>query len=276
MNAMLIAGFITIAFLSSVLTIVIMYGLRKRNKHQSIAMRSQPEVNVATGDLVPWSRVNEFVEHDRQRISRDLHDELGTLLSVMHLDLELVMREAENFPPHIEAKLLKVKKNLNVTIETIRNIIWNLSPDFIESVSLGFALRELCHKLDALKGTHVHFVQSGKASPLSQKQKLNLFRMVQELFTNSIKHSSAWNITVQIHWEATLLSLIVEDDGSGYKRKEFDEKTSGIGSVNLIKRANSIGATIQNEELTRGLRTTIELKLTVVDQSSREVSAQKN
>src|SRR5690349_9348002 len=180
-----ILSYITIALLSALVTGIVFYWRQRK-----FGQDQEPSKSVATtsdapvSDLVPWARLNEFVEHDRQRISRDLHDELGTLLSIIHLDLEIVMREAESFPPHIEAKLLTVKKNLNVTIETIRNIIWNLSPDFIESMSLGFALRELCHKLDALKGTHVYFVQSGIASPLSQKQKLNLFRMVQELFAN--------------------------------------------------------------------------------------------
>jgi len=268
---MIILSYVTVALLSALVTAVIFFGKQKRSVQGKLPSKSVPPAGAPVADLVPWARLNEFVEHDRQRISRDLHDELGTLLSIIHLDLEIVMREAEGFPPHIEAKLLTVKKNLNVTIETIRNIIWNLSPDFIESMSLGFALRELCHKLDALKGTHVYFVQSGMAAPLSQKQKLNLFRMVQELFANSIKHSSAWNISVQMHWEDSQLSLIVEDDGSGYRRKEYDEKTSGMGSINLIKRANSIGATVKTEELARGIRITIELKLTPTEQPQKEV-----
>jgi len=214
-----------------------------------------------TIDLVPWSKVNELIEHDRQRIASDLHDELGTLLSVIHLDLELVTREAEVLPPHIEAKLLTVKKNLNVTIETIRNTVWNLSPNFLEKVNLTFAIRELCNKLDALKGTHMHFVQSGTPSPISQKQKLNIFRIVQELLTNSIKHSGAWNISVQLHWDEEKLTVTVEDDGSGYKRKDYEQQTSGQGSINMIKRANVIGAKLNKEELSRGLRTIIELKL---------------
>ena len=237
-------------------------GRRKVNAHEK--MLQQVADKLAT-ELVPLTKVNELIEHDRQRISSDLHDELGTVLSLIHLDLEIVMREADAFPPHIEAKLLTVKKNLNLTIETIRNIIWNLSPDFIDGMSLSFALRELCHKLDAMKGTHVHFVQSGSPIPITQRQKLNLFRIVQELFTNSIKHSIAWNISVHLHWGSDLLTITVEDDGSGYRRKEYEVKTTGLGSVNLLRRANSIGAVIRHEELNRGLRTILELNLSQVE-----------
>jgi signal transduction histidine kinase len=250
---------IIIVLVASVVASLVIYW---RSKEKYLKLKRLYEAkSMLTMDLVPWSRVNELIEHDRQRIASDLHDELGTLLSVIHLDLELVTREAEVLPPHIEAKLLTVKKNLNVTIETIRTTVWNLSPNFLEKVNLTFAIRELCNKLDALKGTHMHFVQSGSPSAISQKQKLNLFRIVQELLTNAVKHSGAWNISVQLHWEETALTVTVEDDGSGYKRKDFEKQTSGLGSINMIKRANVIGATLVQEELSRGLRTIVELKL---------------
>lgn len=239
--------------------------------HQYKKMVQEVADKLAT-EMVPLTRVNELIEHDRQRISSDLHDELGTVLSLIHLDLEIILREVDSFPPHIEAKLLTIKKNLNNTIESIRSIIWNLSPDFIEGMSLSFALRELCHKLDALKGTHVHFVQSGNPVPITQRQKLNLFRMVQELFTNSIKHSMAWNISVHLHWEDQLLSITVEDDGSGFRRKEHEQKSEGMGSMNLLRRANSIGATLRHEELNRGLRSIIEIDLSKRDIQPDELS----
>jgi signal transduction histidine kinase len=255
----MVTTYIVVALCSSIATGLLAYafGGSKSSKKTPRTGSSEP-----AAELIPWSRVNEFIEHDRQRISSDLHDELGTVLSLIHLDLELVMREADSLPPHIEAKLITVKKNLNLTIETIRNIIWNLSPDFIEGMSLNFAIRELCHKLDAMKGTHVHFVQSGTPVPIQQRQKLSLFRMVQELFSNAIKHSNAWNISVHIHWDKDTLTLTVEDDGSDYRRNEHEQKTSGMGMINLLKRANSIGATLRREDVSpRGLRVIIDFNL---------------
>lgn len=243
-------------------------GYYKAREHKKVLNEVASKLST---EMVPLTKVNELIEHDRQRISSDLHDELGTVLSIIHLDLEIILREVDSFPPHIEAKLLTVKKNLNSTIESIRSIIWNLSPDFIEGMSLSFALRELCHKLDSLKGTHVHFVQSGTPVPITQRQKLNLFRMVQELFTNSIKHSMAWNISVHLHWDNHFLTITVEDDGSGFRRKEHEQKTEGLGTLNLFRRANSIGATLKHEELSRGLRSIIEIDLTLRDKPLDEL-----
>ena len=249
--------YIGLALSGIIATAFVFYWMGRKQAQQTKKLSKHADPGA---EMVPWSRVNELIEHDRQRISADLHDELGTVLSLIHLDLEIVMRETDILPPHMEAKLITVKRNLTRTIETIRNIIWNLSPDFIEGMSLTFAVRELCHKLDALKGTHVHFVQSGSPIPISQRQKLNLFRMVQELFTNAIKHSIAWNISVHLHWESDGVMITIEDDGSGYRRKEFEVTTSGMGTINLLKRANSIGATLKNEELPRGMRSIIEMK----------------
>lgn len=214
-------------------------------------------------DTIPWSKVSETIEQERQRIASELHDELGTLLSVIHLDLELVLRESSSLTPHGEARLIEVRKNLNLVIESIRHNIWSLAPQMLDQENLDFALRELCRKLDAYKGTHLHFVQSGLAMPITQKQKLNLFRIVQELLTNAIKHSSAWNISVQLHWDDDQLTIIVEDDGSSFNRDDkMATKSGGMGMNNIIKRVNVIGAKLTREEFSRGMRVTIQLKVT--------------
>lgn len=223
--------------------------------------QGRPQVNDAS---VPWSKVSEIVEQERHRIASDLHDELGTLLSVIHLDLELVLREAASLSPHGEARLLEVRKNLNHVIESIRVNIWSLSPQMFEQIDLGFALQELCKKLDAYKGTHLKFVQTGDPRTLTQKEKLHLFRIVQELLTNAMKHSGAWNISVIVQWHQDKLVIMVEDDGSGYQRAAHEESTAnngGMGSGNMIKRANLIGAVMKKEELARGLRVSLEMDL---------------
>jgi two-component system, NarL family, sensor kinase len=210
-------------------------------------------------DTVPYSMVSEIVEQERTRISTELHDELGTLLSVIHLDLELVMHEASSLTPYGESRLMEVRKNLNLVIGSIRNNIWNLSSQMFDQVDLTFAIRELCKKLDAHKGTRISFVQSGVALPISEKQKLNLFRIVQELMTNIIKHSSAWNIAVHVHWDKEAVSITLEDDGTAFNRKATVTH-DGHGIVNITKRASFLGAKISKEDLTKGQRVVVELK----------------
>ncbi len=249
------------AIVSFVLLLVVVFQFfRNAGRHVS-----EPPKSVETdAETASFSNVSELIEQERNRIASELHDELGTLLSVIHLDLELVLRESSQLTPYGEARLLEIRKNLNLVIESIRHNIWSLAPQMLDQVQIDFALRELCRKLDAYKGTHLHFVQSGIAFPITHKQKLNLFRIVQELLTNAIKHSGAWNISVQLHWDDDTLTIVVEDDGSGYSHPEEKKSTSGggMGTGNIIKRANIIGATMVREELTRGMRVTLSLKKT--------------
>lgn len=221
-----------------VVFVFVIYTFFRKQKTTTV----EPENDRAEKEnTIPWAQVSEIVEQERHRIASELHDELGTLLSVIHLDLELVLREASSLTPHGEARLLEIRKNLNHVIESIRTNIWSLSPQMFDQVDLGFALRELCSKLDAYKGTHLNFIQTGDEQTLDHKQKLNLFRIVQELLTNAIKHSAAWNISVHLHWNPTRLVIVVEDDGSGYSRAEHERKTKGMGTVNITKRVNEIG-----------------------------------
>lgn len=240
-----------------VTVLFVFYQIFKKPKIVDVKPPVQQEPRV---DIVPWTQVNELIEQERHRIASDMHDELGSLLSVIHLDLELVIREASALTPHGEARLLEIRENLNHATAAIRHNIWSLSPQMLDQVDLAFALRELCHKLDAYKGTHLHFTEEGTVRTLSQKQKLNLFRIVQELLTNAIKHSGAWNISVRMNWTPEKLVLVVEDDGSGYQRLEHEQQYGGMGTSNITRRAHSIGVTLAREELSRGLRVTLELK----------------
>ncbi len=253
------------AIVSFLLFVLVIYQFVRGRAQKNKPAAENESASADDNELASLNHVNELIEQERNRIASELHDELGTLLSVIHLDLELVLRESAQLTPYGEARLLEIRKNLNLVIESIRHNIWSLAPQMLEQVQVDFAIRELCRKLDAYKGTHLHFVQSGVAFPISHKQKLNIFRIVQELLTNAIKHSSAWNISVQLHWDDDALIIVVEDDGSSYSRVEEKAPptgSGGMGTTNIIKRANIIGATLVREELARGLRVTLTLRRT--------------
>lgn len=95
-----------------------------------------------------FEQLSNAIEQERSRISSELHDELGTLLSIIYFDLELVFHEASSLTPHAENRLREVKKNLDLVIESIRTNIWNLSAQMFEQSDFAFIIRELCHKLD--------------------------------------------------------------------------------------------------------------------------------
>lgn len=205
-----------------------------------------------------FSIVSKIIEEERSRISSELHDELGTLLSIIYLDLELVTHEAGSLTPYAENRLIEIKRNLNLVIESIRTNIWNLSAQMFDEIDLPFVIRELCHKLDRYKGTHVTFIQSGIPFGLDEKYNLNLFRITQEILTNCIKHSSAWNISVHMDWDKNRdLFIVIEDDGVSYSDRKISE---GMGILNISRRASAIGASIVRQKLKKGQRVIISVQ----------------
>lgn len=206
-----------------------------------------------------FSIISSTIEQERSRISAELHDELGTLLSVIYFDLELITQEASALSPGAEVRLAEVRRNLSMVIESIRTNIWNLGAQTFSQEDLGFLLRELCHKLDRIKGTSVTFLQSGSPFTLEEKYKLNLFRITQELLTNVIKHSSAWNILVHIDWDIeNAVVITLEDDGVSLAERKPGE---GMGMSIMARRALYIDAEITREKLEKGHRVTLAVKI---------------
>ena len=246
-------------------TLLIQFYLKK------MARRAADKAQAAADEQgLPWTKILQMMENERERISADLHDELGTLISTLYLDVELLSMD-NTLSPEAQKRVLEIKGRLNLSADAIRKIVWNLMPDTLEHESLGFALRELCHKLDGIKGTHFHFVQSGEIKPLQKKQKIYLFRIVQEMFNNAIKHSHAWHIHVAMHWSADQLAVEVQDDGIGLERSEQfkNRHTSGnMGLVNIQKRADLIGAKINMEPVPKGLKTIITLPINTPERIS--------
>jgi signal transduction histidine kinase len=83
-----------------------------------------------------------LIESERSRIAGDLHDELGTLISLTSLDLETVLNEVAFLSPHAGSKLRDARNNIDRLALIIRNAIWQLSPLFVENNDLDGALRE--------------------------------------------------------------------------------------------------------------------------------------
>jgi signal transduction histidine kinase len=206
-----------------------------------------------------FSTLSTHIENERSRISSDLHDELGTLVTLIHLDLEMVIKEASALTPEGEHRLGEIKRNLELMMKSIRSSIWKLSAQMFDEVDLASTIRELCRKWDQHKGAHVLFVQTGIPFEVAEEFKLHLFRITQELLNNAIRHSSALNISAHLHWgDNQTMSITVEDDGIGYLSRKV---TAGIGMLSITKRAAHINASINKEPLKKGQRITISLQV---------------
>jgi two-component system sensor histidine kinase DegS len=141
-------------------------------------------------------------------------------------------------------------------LNRVQNIIWNLAPEALNEKGLSYAIWKMCDQLKDLRSFHIEFLEMGTMRRLPDPVEILLFRIVQEIVNNAMRHSLAWNISLKMYWLDTQLKVEVKDDGVG-KEKSAQEKSikvrrGGRGLPGMKKRAELIGATITTEPVDKG------------------------
>lgn len=191
--------------------------------------------------LVAAKAVQEGEIGERERLASELHDRLGGTLSA-------TKSEVNN-----TKEIAVVNKKLDECMEEVRRITHNLMP-----LSLHLGLRAALEDF-AAQFPNVYFHFSGKEREINKRLEFVMYCCANELITNSIRHSKAEHINLQLIQEENRIALTVQDDGCG-----FDTETvqKGIGLNNIYNRVASCNGKIEIASYTgRGTETTIEFKL---------------
>jgi len=183
-------------------------------------------------------------EEERKRIAKDLHDDIGSKLNVINLNLHRLKKQGKG----------------NTKIPT-RRISHDLLPPTLESFGLKAALQELADGFNRSGKVEVLLNASiVEQRPEETLVELNLFRVVQELISNSLRHGKANNINMELKMEANQISLNYQDDGSGFDTAKLDQK-KGLGLSNIDSRLNMVGGQIRYESAPgQGTKAFIHLK----------------
>jgi signal transduction histidine kinase len=202
------------------------------------------EVNAllnSTIDVSTFANVTDTLELERQRIGSDIHDDMAPHLSSLYIDLELVSKEGDALSHEAAKLLLDMRHKIKYTIESLRRIIYGMLPTILENQTFNDAIKELCHKHEGLKGTRILFRSSDQTFVLSDQQALYLYRIIQELINNCLKHSRAWNIYVTVEWTEQKFKLTVKHNG--IELPKYISQAGKYGMTGIFIRARIIGAT---------------------------------
>lgn len=194
-------------------------------------------------------------ENERERLSSDLHDGLGGMISGIKLNLQGV---TEAYPGY--EQLQPIIRKIGDAVKELRRIAHNLMPENLLRFGLQAALTDLCERSQH-PGTSVSFYASGLNANLSQQEQLTIYRIVQELLSNAIKYASASEILVQCIQEKDQLNITVEDNGTGFDIDQLKEK-AGIGLFNVKNRTKFLKGTMEMNS-GRNIGTTINVNLKV-------------
>ncbi len=197
-------------------------------------------------------------EKERKRIARDLHDEVGAMLSVVKLNVGRI--EKKSGSEMSKELALETKNYLDEVITQVRRISRDLLPPSLEKLGLVNAVEELASWVNKSGQIVVDCYTSGSPCRFDNKRELAVFRITQEVINNSIKHAEAEQISINIRFSDENLAILISDNGKGFVLD--DKLKTGLGLKNLESRANIVHAAFKlKSQVNKGTTAIILLKL---------------
>lgn len=202
---------------------------REERQAEMRAERDRLELQVRrrTEDLTELARhLQTAREDERARLARDLHDELGALLTAAKLDVARIRPKLQQSAPDLLPRLTHLTESLNSGIALKRRIIEDLRPSTLSSLGLCPALEILCTEFGERSGLAVSTAL--EAVPLGASAELTVFRLVQESLTNVAKYAQARHVDVSLEAEGAHAVVRVRDDGVGFDTAQPTRGSHGL------------------------------------------------
>lgn len=193
----------------------------------------------------------ESIEKDRNRIAKDLHDGIGTTLTSVKMRINQVLTK------YNQTEADNIENRLQDILKEVKNIIYDLTPPTLIQFGLHESLKNYIEKISTASPVQIKLNIFGEEI---NQPKINLFifRIIQELVINSLKHSNAKNITIHLSTFEDLLNILYEDDGEGF---EATEVTRGNGLYNIESRIQTLQGKILFETSSKGVSYSIDIPL---------------
>jgi signal transduction histidine kinase len=185
----------------------------------------------------------EISESVMTRVAQELHDNIGQMLTALHIEVENLKIDHPQFSVNFKSS----ENYISVIREQLRLLSRTLNNDYLGNVSLGEAIRLETERLNSLKRMVVEFHSSGGPTGMEKSQELMLFRIFQEIAQNALKHSSAKNLYVKADATQRFFCLTVRDDGAGFDKDAILSSGRANGLRNIMKRASMAGLKLQLE-----------------------------
>lgn len=181
-----------------------------------------------------YNAMLEGQENERQRLAIDLHDGLAGRLSALKINLEKLAKKAVT--KKVEKDYRTVAKNIDSSLYELRSIARNLMPETLFNYGIENAVKDYCSSLSG-GNKQLNFILQFYDTDLelSQSTNLTLYRIIQELVNNAVKHAQATEVLVQYLVDKDKVNITVEDNGIGFKNLG-NESNDGMGLNNLKTR----------------------------------------
>ncbi len=191
-------------------------------------------------------------EQERQRVARDLHDDIGQRIALLHIDFEKLWAKLPSAvraanQPEFKAAL----GHITDISRDLRNLSHSLHPDILDHLGLEMAVRELCESFEVRHATGARFSARNVPAEVPASAALTLYRIVQESLQNVAKHARADWVNVALIGGSASIELSIRDDGTGFDARS-QSQAKGLGLISMAQRAKLVGGNFEIQSHANG------------------------
>jgi signal transduction histidine kinase len=207
-------------------------------------MRAEEGVRESRKELrALTARLQSIREEEQTRIARDLHDELGQILTALKMGLRSLEATVGTIDPHnvngVLDRVVAASEMVDQTLATIRRIATELRPGSLDRLGLVPALRQEVRHFEARTGIRCETSLPDQSPPLRPEVATALYRICQEAMTNVHRHATASRVSVRLQIDSISITLQVEDDGRGFE-PIVAGNPQALGLLGMVERAEAL------------------------------------
>ena len=186
-------------------------------------------------------------EQERTRIAREIHDDLGQLLTALKMDVIGVMERMDDASPAADALRRRVLTTLDTTVSSVQRISAELRPSILDDLGLAAAIESEARAFEERTGIECEVSLPDEPSwQLDNVVATAVFRIIQEALTNVARHSNAARVELRIRFRDSDVLVEVRDDGRGITSQEIGTARP-LGVIGIRERATLVGGTVRFE-----------------------------
>lgn len=246
-------------------SVIFLLIFKNRKRKQELAQQQQEVKNqklanqLKEQELKAIDAMIEGQEKERQRIANDLHDDLGGLMATVKLHFNALKK---NEKPELYDKTNAL---IEEAYQKVRSVAHAKNSGVIAKQGLLVAVRNMANKISAANQLQIEVVDHGLDNRLENSLELTLFRIIQELITNVIKHAEATEVTIHLTNHEDCINIMVEDNGKGFNPQQITKTNAGMGISSIDKRVEHLQGkmTIESEK-DKGTTVIIDIPLNIV------------
>ena len=205
----------------------------------------EKEIELSRGRLRDLSMHLQTVrEKERTRIARELHDELGQLLTALNTGIILLKKKIPPEQPHLAERTQSMKELIDMTMQTVKRIYMDLRPGMLDHLGLPVAMDWQCKEFQKRTGIQCALDVEPEDMEPSKDASITVFRILQETLTNVSKHSKATRVNVSVREVDDDLELVVTDNGRGIREEDL-HKPKSFGLLGIRERVDFRGGEVK-------------------------------